>query len=430
MSSTAAVTDLLAQVRTWCETQLRVGSVAEAEALAVTLARQVAAVIVSEGVRQAGGRASYEGCSVACECGQRAKFKGYRGRWLVTLAGTTRVARAYYYCRHCHTGQAPWDRRQGLSAAQWTAGVKGLVAHFAGRLPYAASVELLELSTGLKVEAFSAEQIMRHVGEELRAGAAREQAVVLAGAAAPAAPPVGRLYIGLDGTHGHIDGDWHEVKVGAIFTGRPDADGVDQATDCQYLAAQETAEAFGERAYAAAVGRGVEQVAEAVVTGDGADWIWNQAALHFPRATQVVDYWHASEHLWQLRRVLYPAASPAGDRWVHEHCRRLYRHGPNGLLRALARIKPATPEQAEAVRREQGYFSRHRHRMDYPGFRARGLMVGSGPVEAACKLVVGQRLKGAGMRWCQAGADAVLAVRCVLLNKQLDHLTQAANAAA
>ena len=429
MSSTAATTDLLAQVRTWCQAHLRVGSVAEAEA--PTLARQVAAVIVSEGVRQAGGRASYEGCSVACECGRRAQFKGYRGRWLVTLAGSARVERAYYYCRHCHTGQAPWDRRQGLSPAQWTAGVKGLVAHFAGRLPYAASVELLELSTGLKVEEFSAEQIMRSVGEELRTVAAGEQAAVLAGAAVvPAVPPVGRLYVGLDGTHGHIDGDWHEVKTGAIFVGVPGADGVDQATDCHYVAAQETAEAFGERAYAAAVGRGVEQAAEAVVTGDGADWIWNQAARHFPRATQIVDYWHASEHLWHLRRVLYPAASPPGDRWVRQHCRRLYYHGPDGLLRALAKVKPATVEQAEAVRREQGYFTKHRPRMDYPGCRARGLMVGSGPVEAACKVVVGQRLKGAGRRWCQAGADAVLAVRCVLLNNQLEPLTQAARAAA
>ena len=431
MTWTIAAQDLLGQVREWCQEHLRVESVEEAEQMALALSRQVAEVIVSEGVRQTAGEASYEGCSVACGCGRRARFKGYRPRWIVTLAGSARVERAYYYCRQCHSGQAPWDQRQGLSQRQWTAGVKALVAHFAGYLTYGETVELLELSTGLRVQEYSAEQIVQEVGQQLRAQAAREQAAVLAGeVVAGAGPAPGRLYIGLDGTQAHIDGSWHEVKMGVIYEGVPGEEGVDEARDCQYVAAQEPAESFGERTYAAAVRRGEPQAGERVVIGDGADWIWNLAAYHYPGATEIVDYWHACEHIWGLRQALYPLESRAGDRWAREHCQRLYAHGPADLLRALKRMRPCRAEQAEAIRVEEGYFRKHRQRMQYPQFRARGLMVGSGPVEAGCKVVVGQRLKRAGMRWCRGGADAVLAVRCALLNKQAGQLQQAARAAA
>ena len=196
------------------------------------------------------------------------------------------------------------------------------------------------------------------------------------------------------------------------------------------MAAQEAAELFGERAYAAAAQRGVEQAAEVAVIGDGAEWIWNLAAHHYPQATQIVDYWHACEHIWELRKALYPAESEAGDRWAHEHFRRLKEEGPGPLRRALARCQPTSAEAQETVRTERGYFDKHRRRMQYPQFRARGMMIGSGPVEAACKVVVGHRLKRAGMRWSRAGADAILAVRCALLNHQPEQLEVAARLAA
>ena len=406
-------------------------SVAEAEEMAVAVSRQVAQVIVSEGIQQTGGRASYEGCSLPCACGGRAKFVAYRPRWIATLAGATQVRRAYYHCEHCHQGQSPWDRRQGLTPRQWTAGAKSLVANFCARMPYGEAMELLELSTGLRVEVYSAEQIVAEVGEQLRALAAQEQAAVLAREApdwSGSAPR--RLYVGVDGTHAHIDAAWHEVKTGVIYEGAPNAEGLDEAVGQHYFAAQEAAESFGERAYAVAARRGVEQAAETVVIGDGAEWIWNLAAHHYPQATQVVDYWHACEHIWDLRKVLYPTESEAGDRWAHEHCRRLKAQGPVHLLRALVRLQPTGEEAQEAVRRERGYFEKHRRRMQYPQFRARGMMIGSGPVEAGCKVVVAQRLKQAGMRWSSPGADAILAVRCAVLNHQPEQLEVAARLAA
>ena len=430
MDSSAAVENLLGDVRRWCQQQLHVASLAEAEELAQAISRQVAEVIVTEGAQQVSGQASYEGCSLPCPCGRRAKFVGYRSRWVVTRAGPVQVTRAYYHCRHCGQSQAPWDRREGLSSRQWTPAVKELIAQFAGRLPYAEAVELLELSTGLRMEEFSAEQLVAEIGAGLRAQAAAEQATALSEAPALLIPVPDRLYIGLDGTHAHIDEAWHEVKTGVIYEAVPNAEGQDEAVNCQYLAAQESAEAFGARAYGVAARRGVEQAAETVVIGDGAEWIWNLAAEHYPQATEIVDYWHACEHIWELRAVLYAEGSAAGDRWAHAHCRRLKEDGPVGWLRALQRLRPASAAGQEAVRLELGYFQRHRRRMHYPAFRARGLMIGSGPVEAACKRVVGDRLKRAGMRWSAAGADAVLAVRCALLNHEQAQLAQACQQAA
>ena len=396
----------------------------------MAISREVGQAIVEQGAKQIDGKATYDGCSMACGCGRKAKFKGYRPRFVVTLAGGVRVERAYYHCRHCRTGAMPWDAREGLTGLQWTPGVKSLVGQLLGRLAYAESVELLGLTTGLRMAESCAEQIADELGLSLRAQEAAGRKEMFESDVLPLiAKDVGRTYIAVDGAHAHIDGSWHEVKAGVIYGGEAGDGGIDEATNCHYLATQESAEEFGHRVYAAAALQGVEQSSEQVVIGDGAEWIWNLASHHFPKATQIVDYWHACEHIWNLRRALYPQENARGDRWSREHCRKLGEVGPDSLLRALKRLRPKTVEAGEAVRVEQGYFSGHRERMAYPQFRARGLMIGSGLAEAACKVVVGHRLERAGMRWCRRGADAVLAIRCAVLNREYHRLDSAARAA-
>jgi hypothetical protein len=237
-----------------------------------------------------------------------------------------------------------------------------------------------------------------------------------------------RLYIGIDAAKAHTGGAWHDVKCAALYPGAlpPTRAGAaqppaaapswDRAGPKRYVARQEEAGAFGPRVYVAALQAGLAQAEEVVVLGDGAEWIWNLAAEHFHGATEILDYYHAAEQVWKLVPVLYGEGSMAGQRWAQTRCQDLKEHGPAGLLRALRRRVGKTAAQREALRLARGYFSTHRRRMQYPEFRRRGLMIGSGPVEAACKVVVGQRLKGAGMRWSEAGADAMLAIRTTVLN--------------
>ena len=422
--------DLQAAIQQWCEGRPGAQDLAELEQFAVEVSRAAGRAVVEQGLPKMDETSGYRKSSFSCDCGRKAKFVGYRERWVGTLFGPVRVKRGYYHCRHCKTGRVPWDREQGLSKLLYSPTVKALVAQAAGRLPYKESVALLEQFTGLRIEESVAEGIVAEVGGGLRD---EEEAwmtgydcgeITLLVAEAPK-----RLYVGMDGTSAHIDGDWREVKTGVVYDAAEGKDGVDEATNLRYVAAQEPADNFGHRLYVAAAQAGVEDAAEVVVIGDGAEWIWNLAQHHYPRAIQIVDYWHACEHIHDLAKAYYGEGTQKGKRWAQDHCRWLKKRGASTLLRALKRMRPKTDEQREAVRRQLGYFTNHRHRMQYARFREAGLMIGSGPVEAGCKTVVGTRLKRAGMRWSRPGAEAVLAIRTALLSGHIDRVERMAKAA-
>jgi hypothetical protein len=355
---------------------------------------------------------------------------GYRSRTLVTEVGEVRVERPYYYCKRCGTGQLPWDEANGLSERCYTPGVKAMVSQAAARMSYQDTVEFLAELTPVRLEESAAQWIVAEVGGRARQAQAEEAAHYLSGLAVlPAGPPVERLYVTMDGSSAHIDGEWHEVKTGVVYPARPGPDGHDVSGEKRYLSLQAPAETFAERLYVTALQAGVHRAQETVVIGDGAAWIWNYAAVHYPDATQIVDYWHACQYLHDLATAQHGEGSPQGQRWAREHCARLKAQGPAPLLRALRRMKPRSPDAADQLRITQTYFRNNAPRMRYPDFRARGLMIGSGVAEAACKIVVEQRLKGAGMRWKHPGANHILALRCLVLNRQTDTIRHFAKAA-
>jgi len=248
--------------------------------------------------------------------------------------------------------------------------------------------------------------------------------------------------LSVDAAKAHVDGAWHDIKVATFARGEravfrePDGClriGFDTPQETQYLAVQEQAEAFAQRVYVWALGLGAER-AELVVLGDGAEWIWKLASSHFSDAPQILDFYHASEHLWEIARAGFGTESPEGEAWAEACCRKLEAEGPRGLLSGLRELRrergrEMSPEMRRAVLHEVQYFRRHRSRMQYPAYRREGMMIGSGPVEAGCKRIVGQRLKGTGMRWCQEGADAVLAVRTALVSGRRDLIHAGARAA-
>ncbi len=154
-----------------------------------------------------------------------------------------------------------------------------------------------------------------------------------------------------------------------------------------------------------------------VAGGDGAEWIWNLAAEHYPGATQIVDWYHASERVWELGRALHGGGTAKTRRWVARQLERLAAGRAVALVAAWRRL--ACPAAAAAVRDEQvGYFANQASRMAYGRYRERGLDIGSGMVEGACKHVIGAREKGPGMRWGVPGAQAVATVRVLLFNGQ------------
>ena len=358
---------------------------------------------------------------IICSCGRLAHRRGRHSRDVITLAGRVRVRRSYYYCRRCDAGFCPVDRAMGLSCGPFTRRVQQEVVRLDALLPYQKAVELLEALAGVSVSAKEAQRMLaRSEGvlasyQQARWGEATGK--LLAGQAAPEV-----LYLLADGVQTPIRGGWRETKVGVAR--RADRAGrvlgssryVSLLTQSEPETGESTptASAFGWEWAGLAEACGVAKAKLVVVLGDGARWIWNQAGLHFPEAIQILDVWHASERLWEVGRLAF---GDEGERhaWVQARQAELWGYQTEALLLALEVVAATCEEAREKAMETHGYFHNNRQRMDYPRYQRLGLQVGSGAVESACKQVVSQRLKGAGMRWREAGAQTVARLRCLLL---------------
>lgn len=167
-----------------------------------------------------------------------------------------------------------------------------------------------------------------------------------------------------------------------------------------------------------------------VIVGDGAEWIWNRATL-LVRRCEILDFWHALEHAWGVARLLYGEESQRAGRWVHPIAEELRAGQVQEVIARLQRLRPKTPELREKLQGLIAYYSEHRGRMHYDEYLRLGYGIGSGAVESAHKQVVQARFRQAGMRWSEAGARRLLALRLLLLNDQwalLDGLPMVARA--
>jgi hypothetical protein len=451
--SSEALDSLRQVVAHWCEEHVHVSGLSDAEEMAEHVRRVCGEAAIEQALGEVTGRSTYAGSRIPCDCGGDARFVGYRKRWLRTVCAEVEVERAYYHCGGCHSGRLPWDEEQGLSQLMWTPRLKALVAEVSARTTYGETSRLMELLGVVRIEESSAEGIVAEVGARLREEEERAVSVYQARAEAslacqlwcedeeasvvalPVEKPVcgERLYVSMDAAKAHIDAEWHDVKVGVVSTAMVGKDGLDSVSERSYVAQRREAEGFGWLLRVRAQAWSQPDYKQTVFLADGADYNWNQAAYHFPGAVQILDFWHACEHIGTLSRLLYDpghaAEAARGQRWAKERMESLKRDGHRPLLRALKRRKPKSPQARELLRRELGYFRRNQKRMDYPAYRRAGMMIGSGLVEAGCKVVVAQRMKHAGMRWSSRGADAMLAVRTAVLSHDYDRLRQNARAA-
>ena len=169
---------------------------------------------------------------------------------------------------------------------------------------------------------------------------------------------------------------------------------------------------FAARVEREATRRGFDRAARRVVLGDGAKWIWNLATEHFPDAIQIVDRFHAKQHLSDVGKAVYGATSDLGKQWARKRHYELDAGNIDAILRALRVHSPKDDEARKCLE----YVHCNRERMHYPEFRAAGLCTSTGVVEAGCKVAIGTRCKRAGMHWTVAGVDAIIALRCCKLS--------------
>jgi hypothetical protein len=239
-----------------------------------------------------------------------------------------------------------------------------------------------------------------------------------------------------EGRKGQTDGQpahTREVKLGCVFTQTTwDKQGyaVRAPDSTTYTGAIETAEEFGKRLYLEAWNRGWSRAEKKVVMGDGAEWIWNLADQHFPGAVQIVDLYHARQHLWDLARKLYPNDAVSQKAWIKAHQKRWLHKGQiEPLVLSLRSTASTNADVLEKIRTEADYFERNAERMRYPKFRRQHLFVGSGVIEAACKTVIRSRLKQSGMFWTVRGANSIIALRCCHLNGRFEDYWETRRAA-
>jgi len=382
-----------------------------------------------------------------CVCGQQARYVELRTKRVLTALGPTPIERPYYLCRNCHRGQFPADRELDVQGTELSPGVRrmmGLLGHEVAFNRGRAQLKLLaDLTVTTKAVERTAEAIGRDIlarqQQEIRRAKQLELPVV-------AGPRVPILYIQTDGTgvpmtiaetqgrQGKEAGQpahTREAKLGCVFTQTgTDAEGrpVRDENSTSYVGAIETAEEFGLRIYTEAWRRGWDRADVKVFMGDGAVWIWNIGDRHFPGAVQIVDLYHAREHLWNLAPKLYPNDAARQRRWIMAAQDKLDNGRIESLLTSLRALRPATREVIDMVRTEAGYFEANAARMRYPEFRRQGLFIGTGVMEAGCKTVIGSRLKQSGMFWTVRGANAIIALRCCELSGNFEDYWEARRA--
>ncbi len=373
----------------------------------------------------------HAGPRIDCGAGHRAGFVAYRGKTLDTVLGPIRLRRAWYHCQQCGHGQAPLDDRLAVTGQSLTPGLRAMLDRVGAAAPFTPATKLLTDLTGIDLTVKRVERAAEADGTAAETKLRADTQAILTHQVIPlppAEPIPDKLYLAIDGTGVPItaaetqdragkgaDGRarTRETKLAALFTQtRLDDDGhpIRDPDSTSYAATLQPVGVFTNLVTAEARRRGADHIRQLVVLGDGAHWIWNLANTCFPEATQIVDLYHAREHLHDLADHLgFLHSDP--HRWLADRLTEL----DNGDIEAIVAAAHAyrlTGNLAAQRAKDLAYLQTNTHRMRYAHYRKLGLFVGSGVVEAGCKTVIGARLKQSGMCCNSSGATAINTLRC------------------
>ncbi|HJT79259.1 MAG TPA: ISKra4 family transposase [Gemmataceae bacterium] len=373
-------------------------------------------------------------------CQEAARFVDYRPKTVQSLVGTFSLKRAYYHCPSCGAGAIPWDEALGLSRQALTPGARELVciAGAVDSFAEAADVVLRKLS-GLRVSESTAERTSEATGDDIGQRLAAGETF---GASQPwawhkdaegktcAYVSLDLTGLGMQGPHGAA-AEGRMAAVGMIYNPVPEDAGQwaqpqKRAPQFQarYVAGLEGQASLAEPLRKQAAQVGMDQAQRWIALSDAGSGVEDFLRVNFGRVEAViVDFYHVAEYLGELGRALYPSDESTRAEWIEQWCHRLKHEGGTVVLEALRALDLPGREAVRTVYDEVlTYFENQVHRMDYPTYQAKGWAIGSGPIEAACKTVIGKRMKGGGMRWGEDGADGMCHLRALFASgeKQWD----------
>ncbi|MBW2149995.1 MAG: ISKra4 family transposase [Deltaproteobacteria bacterium] len=345
------------------------------------------------------------------------KSRGREPKRIKTVLGDIAFHRSLFVCPVCGPGRFPGDEVLDVVRTGFSPGVRRLMARAGQRDTFKEGRDDLQEFAGIRVTAKDVERVSEGTGKEIEIWQSQERSLILKEKQNPeVSDKIPVLYVSYDGTGVPMvpwetagrkgmqaDGSCRtrEVKLGCVFTqttvdpqGRPVRD--DASTS--FVGAIESSEEFGWRIYGEAVRRGLEFARKVVVIADGARYNWEIASFHFPGAIEIVDLYHAREHLHDLCVLLVPGSSRELIR-LETRWRTMFDEGKvEKIIKEAQRRLPRDKERHEAAQKEIGYFMNNASRMRYGQYHSQCLFVGSGVVEAGCKTVIGKRLKQSGMQ--------------------------------
>jgi len=400
--------------------------------------------VLSAGAQVLGGLLEGIGCgnhesAVMCHCGTIMQSKGIEKKILLTIMGPVPFRRSRYECPGCGEARYPGDEDLDVVGTGRTPGLRRMMARAGSRQPFKEAKEDLRVYAGIEVSAKDVERVAERIGDHIETWQEAERETLLkAEPPLRAAKSIPVLYIEMDGTgvpmvKSETDGrrgkqpdgsaKTREVKLGCVFTqtttdnnGRP----VRDPGSTSFVGAIEPVEDFGERIEAETIRRGLFNAYRVVVLGDGAAWIRGMCELRFPQALQIVDLYHAREHVADLCKLLFGSNEKKLFRYRTQWWTYLDEGNIDKILSQAGKMVPIQADLLHKAKTELHYFDENKARMRYADFRNQGLFVGSGVIEAGCKSIIGARLKQSGMEWTVKGANAIIALRCALLSDRFE----------
>jgi hypothetical protein len=365
--------------------------------------------VTQEWIREHTGKR--EGNRTACPCGHGvAVYSGQYSVELVTAFGRVRAARAYFYCRACRDGHCPQDRAWRIGTGNTTPTVQGLVSFLAATQAYTSVPAALkrvrpQIHLGVK----TVELIAHGVGAALAAtyrpafGPAEQQPAVA----------VDGVIVAMR------SGPGKEARVGVVYepdweAGR-DPKGM-RGLRKEYHATFGDRDAFMREMCGRAKSRARNPQEPISALGDGAQWIWDGYTKYLPIRTEILDFYHAADHVHAVATAMFPKQAEAATAWWEEQRKELLAMGPARLLIAVQNWKPKTAAAREIRRAELGYLYHNQHRMQYPDYLRKGYPISTGAIEGGgCRHLVRDRMDGSGMRWKVPTAEPMLHLRAALL---------------
>lgn len=360
------------------------------------------------------------------QCGVPMRNKGRVPGSVVTTLGQVAYRRPRWRCEDCEHECYPHDAVLCFLEHHLSWALAKVASRMAAQLgSFEEARNTLEEDYGVHLAKETIREVAEAAGQrilqqedDLRQRIQERQAPLPESAQTPA-----KACVFADGTTVHTEGDWHEVRVATVTTEDAAGRTLARQSRARFLPVDEVAWVLLLMARAV----GYANAPLRAFIADGAQWLWRLAEQYFHSAVQILDWYHLAEHVHKAANGLWGEGSEGAQQW----CKRLKDQlweGCGSLALEMVRMELArvrAPSQREALEELETYLEHNLGRIDYPRYRALGLPIGSGQVEAQCKTLVGARCKQAGMRnWTYAGAEAVLRLRAAKHDGSFDNLWQ------